>query len=437
MQKYRDALPVPSMVVFTCNACGESLKKKDVEKHYYTKCRSCNMVTCIDCNKDFWGDTYKEHIKCLTEAERYGGKDFKAPVFKGEAKQQEWIDLLSNITSTHDVNPRVREVFQRIQAFNNIPRKEKPFKNFLGSSMGVRNAGLVEEVWKTIQEAVRSAQKPQPGKQQPAQQGQAKPKDSAGDKKLQNNGASEESTGVKELQAGSSKDSASRQGTESKKGEQLNSANQDVVEDGETQQPEKQLQNGTKRLQATPAKEAQAEKLKKQMKNGTPAQKGTPKKKLVQSDAPNETATESKQAQQRPKKHESDGAGSQVPAKKKKRSQDDGVGQGTAPEQGQAAKKPKLQEENKDGEAEEAEEEQEPVKKKKFKWKKAIKVALLEADNCQLSAKLLKKRVFNEFRNQGGLLSEEDMQAKFDKVLSNQRYFEQEGGNVRCVHLKS
>ncbi|XP_077493912.1 cell growth-regulating nucleolar protein [Amblyomma americanum] len=116
------------MVVFTCNACGDSLKKNQVEKHYYTKCRSCDMLTCIDCNKDFWGDAYKEHIKCVTEAERYGGKNFKPPVFKGEVKQQEWTELLSKIIATHDVAPRVRGVFERMQSFNNVPRKEKPFK---------------------------------------------------------------------------------------------------------------------------------------------------------------------------------------------------------------------------------------------------------------------------------------------------------------------
>lgn len=42
-------------------------------------------------------------------------------------------------------------------------------------------------------------------------------------------------------------------------------------------------------------------------------------------------------------------------------------------------------------------------------------------------------QVFDKYRNQGGLLSEEDVQTKFDKVLSNQRYFEHKGGKVRYV----
>ena len=39
------------MVFFTCNACGEALKKNQVEKHYLHKCRRCEVLTCVDCHK--------------------------------------------------------------------------------------------------------------------------------------------------------------------------------------------------------------------------------------------------------------------------------------------------------------------------------------------------------------------------------------------------
>lgn len=41
------------MVVFTCNHCGESLKKQAVEKHYQWKaCRNGGIfVSCMDCLK--------------------------------------------------------------------------------------------------------------------------------------------------------------------------------------------------------------------------------------------------------------------------------------------------------------------------------------------------------------------------------------------------
>lgn len=41
------------MVFFTCNGCGESLKKAQVDKHV-TMCRGCQVLSCIDCGKDFW-----------------------------------------------------------------------------------------------------------------------------------------------------------------------------------------------------------------------------------------------------------------------------------------------------------------------------------------------------------------------------------------------
>ena len=39
------------MVFFTCDACGSSLKKNQVEKHYNSQCRRCAVLTCMDCQK--------------------------------------------------------------------------------------------------------------------------------------------------------------------------------------------------------------------------------------------------------------------------------------------------------------------------------------------------------------------------------------------------
>ena len=76
------------MVYFTCDACGEQLKKPSVEKHYTQKCRDCYKLTCIDCLKvfqplwlhiffisscfqDFYGDEYQTHTSCMSEDQRY------------------------------------------------------------------------------------------------------------------------------------------------------------------------------------------------------------------------------------------------------------------------------------------------------------------------------------------------------------------------------
>ncbi|XP_077543835.1 uncharacterized protein LOC144155968 isoform X2 [Haemaphysalis longicornis] len=321
------------------------------------------------------------------------------------------------------------------------PKEIQSKQNFLGSSMGVRNPSLAEEVWKTIQEALQSAQKSKPGnsgKQQPPQQGQDKNENSTGGEKPQNNGADEEKGEQAQQQQPKKRKSdgaESQLPAKKKKHRQENGVNQSSApEEGDAPSEE-----------ATEGKQAQQQQPKKRKSDGAKSQLPAKKKKHCQEngvgqgsapeegDAPSEKATEGKQAQQQqPKKRKSDGAESQLPAKKK-HCQENGIGQGSAPEEDQAAKKPKLQKENKDDAAEEAEDEQESVKKARFKWKKTIKETLLNAENCQMSMNLLKKTVFDKYRNQGGLLSEEDVQTKFDKVLSNQRYFEHKGGKVRYV----
>lgn len=327
------------------------------------------MLTCVDCNKDFWGDAYKEHIKCVTEAERYGGKNFKAQVFKGEVKQQEWIELLSKIIETQGMAPRVREVFERMQNFNNVPRKEKPFKNFLQSSMGVRNPSLAQDVWQTIQKAQQTLQKPKPANKQ-SEKPHVTDEKASKSKKSQLSGDEESDQQQENWEP---QDAPGQESTPGKKRQQNGTVNEEVV----TKKSKTELQDS----------------------------------------CVNEVSEESAKKKKRKKRQQEDAADCE------------GNAQNEEP-----TKKSKHQDQEADNEAEGGDESEDRVK---FKWKKAVKVALLEADEHQLSRKLLRKRVFKECRNKGGHLSDEEMQAKFDKVLSNTRYFEHEGDVVRLVHLSS
>lgn len=45
------------MVFFSCDGCGEMLKKNQVDAHAY-KCRRCYAVSCVDCSRSFPGGTY-------------------------------------------------------------------------------------------------------------------------------------------------------------------------------------------------------------------------------------------------------------------------------------------------------------------------------------------------------------------------------------------
>ncbi|XP_072393521.1 uncharacterized protein [Diabrotica undecimpunctata] len=141
------------MVVFTCNHCGESLRKPTVEKHY-NFCRSAKNLTCVDCFKDFRGEEYVTHTKCITEEERYSRKGSipNGIVKKGELKQESWVDMIKSILEQSNLKPSHRSLLNTICNYSNIPRKKPKFMNFIKSSSGGRiNMREVEEVWNIIE----------------------------------------------------------------------------------------------------------------------------------------------------------------------------------------------------------------------------------------------------------------------------------------------
>ncbi|CAG0924838.1 unnamed protein product [Notodromas monacha] len=140
------------MVVFACNACGSSLKKNQVEKHYLTQCRKCESVSCMDCNKDFWGDEFKEHTKCITENEKYGGKNYQAKpsANKGEKKQEAWTEHVQSVLSSEasaNMNPRLRTLLESVSQYPNVPRKKAKFENFVKNSIFCKDPQLISQAW--------------------------------------------------------------------------------------------------------------------------------------------------------------------------------------------------------------------------------------------------------------------------------------------------
>ncbi|XP_017779055.1 PREDICTED: uncharacterized protein C16C10.8 [Nicrophorus vespilloides] len=143
------------MVVFTCNNCGESLQKPKVEKHYQFSCKRGKNLTCVDCHKDFLGDAYGEHIRCVSEADRYSAKGSsikQSEIPKGEQKQQEWMDMIRNsIDNDTKLSKDLRNVLDKILVNNNLPMKQKPFMNFVFSSLGGRvPKHNIEAAWNVI-----------------------------------------------------------------------------------------------------------------------------------------------------------------------------------------------------------------------------------------------------------------------------------------------
>ena len=148
------------MVFFTCNFCGESLKKSQVDKHYRLKCRQCEVLTCVDCHQDFPGDSYLQHVKCITEDQKYSAKGAKIKENKGEKKQMQWIENLQNLIRNKDernlrIEPRVENILDGIMQHDNIPRKRAKFVNFVKNiNRGVKPADI-EATWDIFELALK------------------------------------------------------------------------------------------------------------------------------------------------------------------------------------------------------------------------------------------------------------------------------------------
>ncbi|RKP18772.1 hypothetical protein ROZALSC1DRAFT_6351, partial [Rozella allomycis CSF55] len=65
------------MPSFVCESCQETLKKGKLDQHK-SRCRYASY-TCVDCLVHFKGTEYRSHTTCMTEAEKYQGKDYKGP----------------------------------------------------------------------------------------------------------------------------------------------------------------------------------------------------------------------------------------------------------------------------------------------------------------------------------------------------------------------
>uniref|UniRef100_A0A1L8DI57 Putative cell growth-regulating nucleolar protein n=1 Tax=Nyssomyia neivai TaxID=330878 RepID=A0A1L8DI57_9DIPT len=149
------------MVFFTCNHCGESLKKQSVEKHYkWQKCKGAPVfVTCVDCLKDFREQEYVGHTKCITEAERYYGKDYQAKPSqnKGQKKQEAWTDIIQSVLQRSDLSTRIQGVLKTLTMHENVPRKKPKFLNFMKNVSRQTSTYDATRIFELIEEAYQHA----------------------------------------------------------------------------------------------------------------------------------------------------------------------------------------------------------------------------------------------------------------------------------------
>ncbi|XP_008991855.4 cell growth-regulating nucleolar protein isoform X2 [Callithrix jacchus] len=334
------------MVFFTCNACGESVKKIQVEKHV-SVCRNCECLSCIDCGKDFWGDDYKNHVKCISEDQKYGGKGYEGKAHKGDIKQQAWIQKISELIKRPNVSPKVRELLEQISAFDNVPRKKAKFQNWMKNSLKVRNESILEQVWNIFSEASSSEPVSKEQDQQPLNP-LANPRAEIPAKVPPSKGNDAEKQ-QGEVKKNKRERKEERQKSRKKEKKELRSENHQ--ENSGTQRPTKRNKGQEVDLEANGSA---GKRSKKQQREGGP------------------TAT----------KHE-DGAG--------KEQANVGVGRRRrrhSEAETDSKKKMKLQEHPEGGEPEE----HEVPAKGKFNWKGTIKTILKQAPDNEIAIKKLRKK---------------------------------------------
>lgn len=91
---------VYEMVSFVCNCCQETIKKPKLDTHL-RKCKNATF-TCIDCMTDFQGVSYRTHISCMTEKEKYENLDSnkkKTKLFKDPLGGRPTISTANRVIS--------------------------------------------------------------------------------------------------------------------------------------------------------------------------------------------------------------------------------------------------------------------------------------------------------------------------------------------------
>lgn len=145
----------PTMVVFSCDGCGEMLKKSQVDVHA-GRCRRCDSVSCVDCSVSFFGDDFRTHTACISEAERYEKSVYKGNSGNKKQKknpQEAWMELV--LFASSNAPHSIRQHMGIIASLDNVPRKPKQFRNFTSNSLNLRgnNASkIVDEMWKYLSE---------------------------------------------------------------------------------------------------------------------------------------------------------------------------------------------------------------------------------------------------------------------------------------------
>ena len=118
---------------------------------------ACHVISVFLLNR---GDDYKNHVKCISEDQKYGGKGYEAKANKGDVKQQQWLQVQCSRASAHwchtsacvkkdscfsnlvflllqrvheamnkpGVSAKLKDVLRQVSLYDNVPRKKAKFQ---------------------------------------------------------------------------------------------------------------------------------------------------------------------------------------------------------------------------------------------------------------------------------------------------------------------
>lgn len=105
-------------------------------------------MTCVDCNVTFEGDDYRQHISCISEAEKYEGALYRGPKPKAKkmSAQEVWMEVVEQAAADSQTAPApIRSLVSNLSGYDNVPRNKGKFFNFLKNSLKV---GVTSHAWR-------------------------------------------------------------------------------------------------------------------------------------------------------------------------------------------------------------------------------------------------------------------------------------------------
>ena len=111
----------------------------------------------------FYGDDFREHTSCISEAEKYEGALYRGPGSKKAKKrnpQELWMDVVEEaVAQAADAPANLKSFLQAMDGLGNVPRNGKKFKNFVRNSLRMRSEPTIDQLWDYLEARQQKARK--------------------------------------------------------------------------------------------------------------------------------------------------------------------------------------------------------------------------------------------------------------------------------------